>query len=160
MTAPSVEPPAGLAKAINDAVLAATVGDIPRAQDAIKRAAAFDFPAGIAFACYAWARMAAIAIVGSPELLRECVESGAAAGVQFCALDGGQQLNAEEVDPAVRFVGRMVACAFNEDSEAAMDLWEAVGDEHTGENQLPDFCFTLLQFTAQAIIDHTRGRGG
>ena len=136
--------PPELVKAIADAVSAATRGDDPALRDAMDRAADVDFPAGIAFACYSWARVAASAILGSSQALIDYPSSDRAAGVQFSR--DGRVVNAEDTDVATRFVGRMVACAFNDDHHAALDVWQTVP-----EDDWADCSVAMVRFTASAL---------
>ncbi len=122
-------PPSGLTLAIRDAVLAAAKHDAEGLRGAIMRVAEVDFPAGVAFACYGWARIAAASTVGGADALDEYIASGASAGVQFMDRTTNGIVNAEDADPVTRFVGRMIACAFNDDHHAALDLWATTDED-------------------------------
>lgn len=137
--------PEGLEGAITTAAVAALKGDDGTLSEAMYKIADIDFPAGVAFACYTWARIAASAMIGSPQKLMQYSSSGAAAGVQF-ATQEGRIVNAEEADPRIRFVGRMIACAFNEDHRAAMDLWATLE-----EDIWADCAVQMVRFAAQVV---------
>jgi hypothetical protein len=138
--------PATLEKAIEDAVRAAIDRNPEGVRDAVMRATEESFPAGLGYACFSWARIAAAAIVGSPEQLEEYTARGMSAGVQFADGDGAI-MNAEDTHPAVRFVGRMVACALNDDHRAAIDVWATLDDDVRAQA-----CVEMVNFAASMIV--------
>jgi hypothetical protein len=142
--------PPELTQAITDAVLAAAKGNAEGLRDALHQAADVDFPAGISYACYAWARVAAAATLGSADALDEYAAKGTYAGVQFRD-DNGDPANAEDVSPVTRFVGRMIACAFNDDHRAAMDLWIALDDDIWA-----DCCIAMASAAGEAVVGRAK----
>lgn len=144
-----VEAPPNLTQAIEDAVKAAVRQDELGIRDALMRAADECFPAGLGYACFTWARMAAAAIIGSPAKLEQYIAQGMTAGVQFTTGDGAL-INAEDTDPAVRFVGRMIACALNGDSHAAIDVWATLDDDVMAEAAVG-----MVRFAASAVMRRT-----
>lgn len=140
--------PSALGTAIEQTLRAAIHGDDDRMRAAMLVIADESFPAGLGYACYTWARIAAAALLGTAQQLLDYSAQAAAgdgsAGVQF--VHGGQVVNAEDVPLSSRFVGRMVACAFNDDDDAAVTIWGALDG-----GELADCAVAMVRFAASAV---------
>ena len=137
--------PPGLIEEISKALHAAIHNDNERLRASLHTIADVAFPAGLGYACYLWARTAASAILGSPQQLLEYNASGeTGAGVQF--MQDGRIVNTEDADPPTRFVGRMIACAYNDDTQAAITIWSTIDNE-----DLADCAVAMVRFTGAAI---------
>lgn len=148
--------PQQLRDGIREAALAAAMQDAEGLREAIMRVVEVAFPAGVAFACYGWAKIAAASTIGGARELEEYTASGATAGVQFMDRTTNAVVNAEDADPVTRFVGRMIACAFNDDHHAAMDLWLT-----TDEDIWAECSVAMAQAAGVGVLrmarDRTRG---
>lgn len=148
---PGGDAPPGLDEKIERALQAALRMDNERLRDAMRAIADESFPAGLGYACYVWARVAASAILGTPQQLLDynaAATGGVAAGVQF--LIDGEVVNAEDADPASRFIGRMVACAFNNDVQAAIDVFATIED-----GAVADCAVGMVRFAAGTVVRRT-----
>jgi hypothetical protein len=151
VTDPDQAPPE-LTGAIERALRAAIGHDDDALRTAMHDVADVSFPAGLGYACYTWARVAASAIMGSAQNLEAYNASGhAAAGVLF--VEGDQIVNAEQTDPASRFVGRMIACALNDDTDAAIDIYASLDDDYLADCSVAMVTFAASMVSMRAVND-------